>query len=191
VSYELSYVEVIIFCFSPETSVICTDGLNVYSKCQTMFEHAEHKVVNHNERYRDKVDLTNHINAVEGQNRWLKRCIKSRREVEYIDDYIDWYAYTTYVLGGSSTSLADKMHLFLQHMAAVYPGKYSGKYKERLRVMEEDTWLPSARDVGISDLPAMRERVRAPAVPDRVPNLQDEDDDCDQVEYSLSERNQQ
>jgi hypothetical protein len=174
---------VLILILSPETATICTDGAPVYKKCNKMFDNTQHKVVNHKQRFVDEDDFTNHINAIECQNRYLKQSIKCRKYPHLIDEYIDWYVYTTYILG-SRSSLAEKMHRFLQDMASVYPGR--DLWRTRLMVREEDTWLPSAEDVGIGHLPELYEKLPR-TVEDTDERMEAEESRVEDNDYDFSE----
>jgi len=107
-----------------DSSNIYSDSALQYVGIEHLFANAIHKKTNHSAgQYVDENDKDNHINSLECDNRWMKKHVVCRNDLELIDSQIQTFVYFRNAFPNfSELSIAQKIERFLIDISRVFPG---------------------------------------------------------------------
>lgn len=136
----------------PDTSIVCTDGGKQYHGLVSLFStDTEHLTTNHSiGEFVSRTDKRNTINALESQNKQVKRAMKSRRSDRDIETYISSFIYRQRRFRNIKKAKGNQIKMFLEDVVRVFPPYINGVLPAPLELAA--TFRPTPESEGIEDL---------------------------------------
>ncbi|GIY51382.1 uncharacterized protein CDAR_69831 [Caerostris darwini] len=129
----------------PETSIICSGKAKQYVGVQNIFSNAVHKSTNHSiGEFASPTDPLNTINALENENKHLKKAILSTRSPEHVNQYMALHFYRRTRMRNIPED--EQIDLFMKEVSKVYAG-YGNENMKMLEIT-----VPDADSEGIGHL---------------------------------------